>query len=127
LKLNLYLTPVKAGFPSPADDYIEKSLDINDYLVKNPDATFLVRAQGDSMKDAGIISGDILVVDRSVRPVNNCIVLAVLNSEFTVKKFYKQADTVRLVPENSDYKCIIVKKSDDFEVWGVVTASIRKY
>ncbi|MDQ7020833.1 MAG: translesion error-prone DNA polymerase V autoproteolytic subunit [Candidatus Dojkabacteria bacterium] len=88
--IQLFLDSVPAGFPSPATDYIDKTLDINEYLVKHPAATFFVRVSGDSMIKAGIHNGDILVIDKSLEPVNSDIVLAVLDSEYTVKRFLNQ-------------------------------------
>src|SRR4030042_6039051 len=86
VKLPLYISRIKAGFPSPADDYIEKELDLNEYLIKHPAATFFVRVEGNSMIDAGIHSGDILIVDKSLEAKNNKIVIAVVNGELTVKR-----------------------------------------
>src|SRR3989338_6758465 len=103
LALPLYSSSVRAGFPSPADDYIEKHLDLNNYLIKHPAATFLVRAQGDSMLNAGIHDGDILVVDRSLEPGHGRIVIAALNGELTVKRLYRHQGEVKLVAENPEY------------------------
>ncbi|HDQ39705.1 MAG TPA: translesion error-prone DNA polymerase V autoproteolytic subunit [Desulfonatronum sp.] len=124
--LPLYLCPVAAGFPSPADDFLEKRLDLNEYLVRNPPATYLVRVTGHSMKDAGIFDGDILVVDKSLQPVNGCIVVAVLHGEFTVKTLKMQGMNTYLVPANGQYEPIEVTPETDCEVWGVVASVIRK-
>jgi DNA polymerase V len=124
--LPLYLCPVAAGFPSPADDFLEKRLDLNEYLVKNPPATFLVRVSGHSMKDAGIFDGDILVVDKSLQPVSGSIVVAILHGEFTVKTLKMQSMKTYLVPANGQYKPIEVTPEMDCEVWGVVASVIRK-
>ena len=118
--LPLYLTPVKAGFPSPADDYLDKKLDLNEFLIKHPTATFFVKVKGDSMIKAGIHSGDILVVDRSLEPKDKKIVVAVVNGEFTVKRAQKKASKLYLVSENDNYQPIEIKEDTDFEVWGVV-------
>jgi len=125
LKLPFFLSLMKAGFPSPADDYIEAKLDFNEYLVKHPSATFCVRVTGESMKNAGINSGDILVVDRAVAPANNKIIVAILNGEFTVKRISKNKNGLFLVPENPSYEPIEIKDEMDFEVWGVVTHVIH--
>ncbi len=125
LKLPFFLSHMKAGFPSPADDYLESKLDFNEYLVKHPSATFCVRASGDSMKNAGINSGDILVVDRAVAPANNKIIVAILNGEFTVKRISKNINGLFLVPENPGFEPIEIKDEMDFEVWGVVTHVIH--
>jgi DNA polymerase V len=121
LKLPLPLYgAVSAGFPSPADDYLEQHLDLNEYLIKNPSATFFVRVEGDSMTGANIQPGNILIVDRSLEPCHNDIVIAVLNGAFTVKRFYKKRGVFRLVPENPNYHPILIKEGDEFIIWGVV-------
>lgn len=123
--LPLYASPVEAGFPSPANDYLETVLDLNEFLVQRPAATFLVRVQGDSMKDAGILDGSILVVDSSIEPQSGMIVLAIVDNEFTVKRLVKVRKTWTLRPENPDYSAIKVTK--DTEIRGVITASIQKF
>lgn len=126
LSLNLYGTPVTAGFPSPADDYLDTQLDLNEHLIKHPAATFFVRASGNSMINAGIYTGDILVVDRANTAQHNDVVIAVVNGEFTVKRLSKRNGQVILQPENPDFKPIFISPSDDFQVWGVVTYVIHK-
>lgn len=123
--LDLFLTPVAAGFPSPASDYIDKSIDLNEILIKNKVASFLVKAMGDSMVNAGIFSGDILIVDKSITPENKNIVVAILNGEFTVKRLIKEKQKVLLQPENIKYKPIEINAEDDFKIWGVVTFVIH--
>lgn len=124
-KLDLFLSPVPAGFPSPASDYIDKSIDLNEILIKNKVATFLVRALGDSMIEAGIFSGDILIIDKSITPANKNIVVAILNGEFTVKRFIKNGNKIFLQPENKKYKDIEISGEDEFKIWGVVTFVIH--
>ena len=124
-KLDLFLSPVPAGFPSPASDYIDKSIDLNEILIKNKVATFLVRALGDSMVEAGIFSGDILIIDKSITPANKNIVVAILNGEFTVKRFIKNGNKILLQPENKKYRNIEISEEDDFKIWGVVTFVIH--
>jgi DNA polymerase V len=124
-KLDLFLSPVPAGFPSPASDYIDKSIDLNEVLIKNKVATFLVKALGDSMIDAGIYSGDILIIDKSISPSNKNVVVAILNGEFTVKRFIKDGNKIFLHPENQKYKDIEITVDDDFKIWGVVTFVIH--
>lgn len=126
LLLPLFQSVVPAGFPSPADDYLDKKLDLNEYLVKHPAATFFVRVSGDSMIDAGIHNGDILIVDRSLPAVDGKIIIAVLDGELTVKRLRKQGNKVTLVPENDLYEPIEINEFNDFEVWGVVTNVIHK-
>ena len=118
--LPLYLSRIKAGFPSPADDYLDKKLDLNEHLIKHPASTFFVKVKGDSMIGAGINSGDILIVDRSLEPKDKRIVVAVVNGDFTVKRISKNKDRLSLVAENPKYPSIEIKDGMDFEVWGVV-------
>lgn len=123
--LPMYLESVSAGFPSPADDYIEGKLDLNDYLIRNPSSTFYVRVTGDSMIHAGIHSGDLLIVDRSITPKNNNIVIAVINGELLVKRIRIEKNKIQLVAENPKFKSININKEMNFEVWGVVTNVIH--
>lgn len=125
LNIPLYCDLIKAGFPSPADDYSDSSLDFNEYLVKNKTATFIVRVEGDSMSGAGINTGDLLVVDRSVKPANNSIIVAIVSGEFTVKRLTKELGRYYLYPENSDYPVIEISEEMEFQVWGVVTYAIH--
>lgn len=117
---------VPAGFPSPAADHAQKSIDLNEQLIRNKAATFLFKVQGDSMTGVGIYAGDMLVVDRSIEPKPNCIVLAVLNNDFTVKRLNKRGGMVKLIAENPIYPPIVIKEGDDFMVWGVVTYNLHK-
>jgi DNA polymerase V len=123
----LALGRVPAGFPSPADDYVEYGLDLNEYLVANPPATFMVRVGGDSMIDAGIHEGDVLVVDRSREPLHGRIVVAVLDGEFTVKRLLVCDGRYVLAPENASYDPIRIREGQDLTVWGVVTGVVRRY
>ena len=118
---------VKAGFPSPATDYIEDSLDFNAYLVKNHAATFAVSVDGDSMVDEGIHSGDMLIVDRSLEPVSGQVVVAVLDGEFTVKKLIRRDGAFWLWPGNPAFSPIKIDDGSDFRVWGVVTHCIHRF
>lgn len=126
LPLPLFVAGVTAGFPSPADDYIEKPLDLNDLVVKHPHATFYVRVEGDSMRDAGIASGDILVVDRALAPTHGKVVVALIEGEFTVKQIHIRDGVVTLMPANAAYAPIVIKEGSDFQVWGVVTYVIHR-
>lgn len=121
----LFLTKVSAGFPSPADDFLEKKIDLNEHLVRHPAATFFVRVEGDSMKDAGILSDDILIVDRSLEVKDASVVVAVLNGEFTVKHVKKTGGKLFLVPANESCSPTEVTEEMDFTVWGVVTSVIH--
>lgn len=126
LPLPVFMSSVQAGFPSPADDYIENKLDINELVIKRPAATFFVRVEGESMVDANIHSGDILVVDRSAQASNGTIIIAVLNGEFTVKRLVQKESGTFLAPDNPKYPVIPVPPESDFQIWGVVTYVIHK-
>jgi len=128
---SLFTCKVAAGFPSPTDDTVDQSLDLNEYLINNPTSTFFLRVKGNSMSGAGIHDGDVLVVDRSITPVDGKIVIAVVNGETTVKrlKINQGAQghaTAWLLPENPDYKPIKITPEMAFTVWGVVTSIVRK-
>lgn len=120
-------TPVSCGFPSPAEQYIESPLDLNDLLVKRPAATFFVRAAGDSMLGAGIRPGDILVVDRSVTPLDGSIVIACVDGEFTVKYLRRDDAGLRLEPANRKYRAIAFPEGRELRIFGVVTACIHQF
>lgn len=125
-QLPLYGSKVAAGFPSPAEDYIAETLNLNDHLVKHPSATFLVRATGNSMINAGIHENDILVVDRSVTAQPGKIVIAAIDGQLTVKTLHKQPNgKYILMPENPDYPPIEVKEGSEVFIWGVVTYIIH--
>ena len=124
-KLPLYGWRVPAGFPSPADDFIEKTLDLNQHLISHPEATFFVKVSGDSMIDAGIKEGDILIVDKSLEPSSGKIVIAVIDGEFTVKRWIKKGKQYFLQPENPNFPTIELSTSSDIQIWGVVTAVIH--
>lgn len=126
LKIPFYLTRVPAGFPSPADDFIEKKLDLNEHLIKKPAATYFVQVEGESMKNAGILSGDILVVDRSLNAGHNTIIVAMLDGEFIVKRLLIRGKKYTLYSDNPDYHDIDISIDHNFEVWGVVTYAIHK-
>jgi DNA polymerase V len=120
-------TTVSAGFPSPAEDTEELRLDLNDFLVKHPETTFFVRVQGESMTGAAIHSGDILIVDRSLQPWNEAIVVAVLDGEFTVKRMRLDGEKLSLVPENPKFQPLEITQDRSFQIWGVVTGVVRNF
>lgn len=124
--LPIFLNGIQAGFPSPADDYIEKQLNLNDLVIKNPTATFFVRVEGDSMKEAQINAGDILAVDRSLTPSDGKIIVALVNGEFTVKRLLIHKQGITLKSENSLYPPIQINAQMEFQVWGVVTYVVHK-
>ena len=126
-QIPLYSSRVRAGFPSPADDYIEGMLDLNNYLIKHPASTFIVKVSGDSMKDAGINSGSLLLVDRSIEPISGKIVVAALNGELTVKRLSITQEKVLLIAENPDYPAIEITEELEMVVWGVVTSMIQEF
>lgn len=128
LSLPLFSAKVSAGYPSPADDHVEQRIQPNTYLIENEGTTFCVRVKGDSMIDAGIFDGDILIVDRSRLGQLSDIVLAMLDGEFTVKTLGRNKHgNALLIPANKHYPVIEVKPAQHFEVWGVVTGSMRKF
>ena len=122
------LSRISAGFPSPADDYIENNLSLSELLIRNHLSTFLMKTSGDSMVDVGINDGDILVVDRSIEPKNRDIVIAILEGNLTVKRLlFKASGSVLLKSENTAYKDIKISESADLEIWGVVTSAIHQF
>lgn len=121
-----YLSKVQAGFPSPADDYIERYLDLNAEYIKHPAATFMVTATGESMVDVGIFDGDVLLVDRSIEAVDGSIVVAALDGELTVKRLSRRGGLVRLMPANPKFSPIDISETQDMVVWGVVTLVLHR-
>lgn len=130
-KLALSLAPtIKAGFPSPAEDYLHDSLDFNHDFIKNPEATFYGRVSGDSMIEAGICDGDIAVIDRSLQPIDGDIIVAYVNGEFTIKYLslsHKDEGYIELKPANPNYSPIRIDADDNFRVWGVVVWTIKQW
>ncbi|MBN2700276.1 MAG: translesion error-prone DNA polymerase V autoproteolytic subunit [Methylothermaceae bacterium] len=126
-RLPLFGAKVPAGFPSPADDHQEDSLDLNQHLVKHPAATFFVRVEGDSMTGAGIHHGDLLVVDRALEPKSGSIVVAAINGELTVKRLKIEGERLWLMPENPDFKPLEIGEGMEFLIWGVVAHAVRSF
>jgi DNA polymerase V len=126
IKLPLYASYVSAGFPSPADDYLEDKIDLSKYLVQNPTSTFMMRVKGNSMQDANINDGDILVIDRSLKAADGLPVVCFLDGEFTVKTFRQIGGRAYLYPANPAYKPIEVTEEMDMRVWGVVVWVLHK-
>ncbi|MCB1119690.1 MAG: translesion error-prone DNA polymerase V autoproteolytic subunit [Chlamydiia bacterium] len=124
--MTLAFATVEAGFPSPADDFIEKKLDLHEMMVPRPAATFFVRVSGESMVGAGIHPGDLLVVDRSLSPGHGKIIVALVDGDFTVKRLIKGGNGYILAPENHSYCSIELTPDMDFQVWGVVTYVIHR-
>ncbi|TVR80878.1 MAG: LexA family transcriptional regulator [Chitinophagaceae bacterium] len=116
---------IKAGFPSPADDFLDISIDLNKELIKNPSSTFYGRVKGDSMKGAGIEDGDLLVIDRSLEVNNGKIAVCFIDGEFTIKRIKIEKDCCWLLPENEDFKPLKVTEENEFIVWGVVKHIIK--
>ena len=117
---------IAAGFPSPAADYIDLSIDLNKELVRNPSSTFFGRVKGSSMKDAGITEGDVLVIDKSIIPFDGATAVCFIDGEFTLKRIEVRKDALYLVTANESFKPIKVTAENDFVVWGVVTYVIKK-
>ncbi len=125
LPLPLFGHKIAAGFPSPADDYVEDRIDLNQHLIRHKEASFFLRVQGDSMLGAGIHDGDLLLVDRALEPADGKIVIAVLDGELTVKRLERKRGAIRLLPENPAYPPIEVKNEQELVIWGVVTHVIH--
>ena len=123
--VRFYDIGISAGFPSPAQDYEEPRLHLNDLLIKNPDTTFLAKASGDSMIGAGINDGDTLVVDRSLTNYKDKVVIACVNGEFTVKRYKIERGRPVLKPQNPNYSDIHFTEYDEITVWGVVNSVIH--
>ncbi len=121
-----YVGGVNAGFPSPADDYLDVKIDLNQELVQNPEATFYARVRGNSMIEAGLNDGDVLVIDRSLEAGNNSIAVCFLDGEFTVKRIKIEKDFCWLVPENKEFSPIKVTSENNFMIWGIVAYVIKK-
>ncbi len=126
LFLPLGLTPVSAGFPSPAEDYADNGLDLNQYLVRNPVSTFFFQVRGNSMQDAQIFDGDILVVDRSIEACHRHIVVAFVNGERLLKRLYRRGGRVALLAENKDYPPLVLTEGAEMVVWGVVIGLAKR-
>ena len=127
IKLPLFSSKASCGFTSPADDYIDQTLSLDNYLIPNPNATLFVRSSGNSMVDAGIKNNDLLIIDRAKTVKHNDIILAVLNNEFTIKRFIQKKNKITLKAENKHYQNIELKENDEFLVWGVVTHVIHSF
>jgi len=122
-----YNAIASAGFPSPSEDLFISQLNLQDHLIKNPNSTICIKVSGDSMIDIGIFSGDMLIVDRSLKPKNNNVILCVLDGNFLVKKLSKAKNSITLISENKNYPVIPINEYNDFNIYGVVTASIKKF
>jgi len=127
IHIPLFGCKVPAGFPSPADDYIEGRLSLDEHLISNKDATFFVRAKGNSMTGAGIFDGDLLVVDKSLDPSSGDIIIAIIDGDLTVKRFIRRGERVILKPENPRFKEIELQDGQELLVWGVVTSTVKKF
>lgn len=127
IHLPLFSYKVAAGFPSPADDYIEGRLSLDEHLIHHKDSTFFVRAKGNSMVGAGIFDNDLLIVDKSLTPTSGDIVIAVLDGDLTVKRLIKQGSRIILKPENHRFKDIELQEGQELQVWGVVTSTVKTF
>ena len=121
----MFIVTAPAGFPSPAEDYAEGPLDLNQHLIHHPAATFFVRVKGNSMTGAGIFCGDLLIVDRALHPAPGNVVIAVVNGDLTVKRFHPEGGRILLLPDNPDYPPIEIDSDTDFAIWGVVINAIH--
>ena len=127
LELPVISAGISAGFPSPAMDFIDLTIDMNKHLIKHPSATFYGRVKGVSMKDAGISDGDLLVIDKSISPSNDKIAVSYIDGDFTVKRIKIENDCIWLIPENETYNPIKVTCENDFIIWGIVTHVIKAF
>ncbi len=118
---------IKAGFPSPAGDFIDQSIDLNRHLIKHPSATFFGRVKGESMKDAGINDSDLLVIDKSIEPIDGKIAVCFIDGEFTLKRIKKDKTSLWLMPENKDFQPIKITEENDLRIFGVVTHVIKSF
>ena len=125
MNLPYYAGGISAGFPSPAEDHMEVTIDLNKELIKHPAATFYARVKGESMKDAGIDNGDLLVIDKSLKPADGKIAVCFLDGEFVIKKIKIEKDLCRLLPANDRYKPVTVTAENEFVIWGIVTHVIK--
>lgn len=125
LELPFISEGIRAGFPSPAMDFEDVSIDLNKYVVRHPSATFYGRVKGDSMRDVGIEDGDLIVIDRSIEPANGKIAVCYIDGEFTIKKIKLDKDCCWLLPANENYEPIKVTKDNEFIIWGIVTHVIK--
>ncbi|PZO35264.1 MAG: hypothetical protein DCF19_24290 [Pseudanabaena frigida] len=125
--LRLFSTAVSAGFPSPADDYLEAHLDLNRYLINRPESTFFMRFEGEPMLECGLREGDLMIVDRFIAPEDKKIVVASIDGELVVRRLRIRGKRFQLVAENPDIKTISINKDSEFEIWGVITFTIRHH
>ena len=126
LLIPLFSHAVRAGFPSPVDDDISEVLDLNEHLIQHKEATYFLRAKGHSMSGAGIQDGDLLIVDRALTPSHRCVVIAVVDGEFTVKRLSKRGGKIRLLAENPDFAPIEFQDGQELLIWGVVTSVVHR-
>lgn len=127
LNLKYFPDGISAGFPSPAADFITETIDLNKHLIKNPASTFVGVAKGVSMMGAGINDGDLLIIDKAERPLNNRVAVCVLDNDFTLKRLILKNKKIFLAPENPDFPEIDISQYYDFEIWGILTHSIKKH
>lgn len=124
--LPLYGHAVAAGFPSPADDHLQAVISLDEELIDHPAATFMARVKGNSMRDANICDGDVLIVDRAIAPAHGHVVIAVVDGELTVKRLWSKGGRVKLMPSNPDFPEIEIHDGQELMIWGVVTSTIRR-
>ena len=125
ISIPLFSTAISAGFPSPADDHLEAHLDLNRYLIGQPTATFFMRFEGEPMIESGLYQGDLLIVDRSISPVDGKIVVAAINGDLVVRRLHSNGKSVKLLAENPNCPIICISQDSEFQIWGVITYVIR--
>ena len=127
IELPFFDVSISAGFPSPADDFIELTIDLNKHLIKHKDTTFFAKVKGHSMKNAGIFDGDLLVIDKSLEPTDGKIAICQIDGEFTVKRIKVEKDVIWLIAENENYQPIKVTPDNELMIWGIVIHSIKSF
>lgn len=127
LQLPLIENGINAGFPSPANDFLDGAIDLNKHLIKNPSATFIAVTNGNSMQGAGIYDRDLLIIDKSLQPSNNDIAVCIIDGEFTLKRLKVEKKAIYLIPENDEFEPIKVTEDNDFSIWGILTFSIKQH
>lgn len=127
MEIPLVSSTISAGFPSPADDFLDKGIDLHKEYIKHPASTFYARVKGNSMKDLGIHNGDLMIIDKSLKPKNGAVAVCYVDGSFTVKTIKIEADCCWLIPANEKYKPLKVTKDNDFIIWGIVTNVIKSF
>jgi DNA polymerase V len=127
LEIPFVESKINAGFPSPANDFLDSAIDLNKHLIKNPSTTFIAVTSGTSMKGAGIDNNDLLIIDKSLEPTNGAIAVCIINNEFTLKRLKLERKQLYLMPENDEFKPLKITEDENFQIWGILTYSIKQH